>query len=131
MGIFKTKVALFCFVIFAFFGPLAAVIAFEKTKRVQDALATQAEITNAQKETALARYQYYLDVSDRKNSLKQAMAESKAQYEQLLLDQPNLVKDQQTTTTQTVIKPVVTQQITTATVPVTAAPKASTKTKTS
>jgi hypothetical protein len=95
----------------------------------------QQEIAITQRDAEIARYQYYLDLADRKNNLKQAMQEAKAQYEQLLKDQPGLIKEKQTAVTQTVIQPVVTQKVVTQTVPVstsaTSKPKSSAKTKTS
>lgn len=106
----KTRIILFLFVITAFLGPFIAITTIEKAKRSDQLLAQEREAAAAQTEAAYARYQYYLEVSDRKTNLKQAMDESKAQYEQLIKDQPAMVKDKQTTVTQTVIKPVVTQK---------------------
>lgn len=134
MATTKTKFFLFLFALFAFLGPFAAILAIEKTKRAESLIAKQEEIALAQKETALARYQYYLDENDRKNNLKQSMQEAKTQYEQLLKDQPALIKQKQTTVNQTVIKPVAVQKVVTAQVPVASTsskPKSSTKTKTS
>lgn len=132
---FITRFLLLLFVLVAFVGPFAAIIAIEKTKRAEKIMNEQNEAARAERETAAARYQYYLDVSDRKNNLKQAMEESKAQYEQLLKDQPGLIKAKQTTVQQTVIKPVATQKLVEQKVSGTSssssAPKSSTKTKTS
>ncbi len=133
MGKIKTKLLVFFFVGLAFAGPTAAVIAWEKSKRAESIVNKQEEIAQAKKDSELARYQYYLDIADQKNNLKQAMEESKAQYEQLLSDQPGLVKAKQTTVQQTVIQPVVTRKVVNQQVPVTSSstPKSSTKTKTS
>jgi hypothetical protein len=133
MATLKTKFFLFLFVLVAFIGPFAAVVAVENSKRAQVLATKEEEIAAAQKEAAQARYQYYLDTNDRKNNLKQSMQEAKAQYDQLLKDQPGLVAEKQTTVNQTVIKPVVTQQVVTQQVATTPAskPKSSTKTKTS
>ncbi|MFZ3031537.1 MAG: hypothetical protein WA082_00685 [Candidatus Moraniibacteriota bacterium] len=130
---FITKFTLFLFVLGAFFGPLAAVMAFEKSKRAEKIAARQEEITVAQRDMELARYQYYIDINGQKNNLRQAMQDAKAQYEQLLKDQPGLVASKQTARQQTVIKPVVTQKIAEQKVAVSSnsKPKSSTKTRTS
>lgn len=132
MSKFITRFFLVLFALVAFLGPFAAIIVLDKTKRAERIVSEQREAAQARKEAAAARYQYYLDVDDRKNNLKQAMEEAKKQYEQLLLDQPALIKEKQTTVTQTVIKPVVTQKVVEQKVATTPAkPKASTKTKSS
>ncbi len=62
------------------------------------------------------------------------MQDAKTQYEQLIKDQPALVKEKQTAVTQTVIKPVVTQKVVEQKVPATSTaskPKSSSKTKSS
>jgi hypothetical protein len=100
-----------------------AIVAIEKVKQNEKLLRDQKEVAMVQSEAIAARYQYYLDVSDRKTNLKQAMDESKAQYDQLIKDQPALVKDKQTAVTQTVVKPVVTEKVVTEKV---AAPKSTT-----
>ena len=74
-------------------------------------MSEQQATAQAQKEAAAIRYQYYLDVSDRRTNLKQAMETAKTQYEQLLKEQPDLIKTKQTTVQQTVIRPVVTQKV--------------------
>lgn len=135
MGTLKTRWLLLLFVGLAFLGPFAAILTIEKAKRAEKLAIQQQEIAIAQRDAEIARYQYYLDLADRKNNLKQAMQEAKAQYEQLLKDQPGLVKEKQTTVTQTVIQPVVTSKVVEQTVPVTtkttSKPKTSAKTKTS
>lgn len=130
---FITRFTLFLFVLGAFFGPLAAVMAFEKSKRAEKIAARQEEITVAQRDMELARYQYYIDLNGQKNNLKQAMQDAKAQYEQLLKDQPKLVASKQTARQQTVIKPVVTQKVVEQKVAVSSnsKPKSSAKTRTS
>jgi hypothetical protein len=135
MGTLKTRWWLLLFVGLAFVGPFAAILTIEKAKRAEKLAMQQQEIAITQRDAEIARYQYYLDLADRKNNLKQAMQEAKAQYEQLLKDQPGLIKEKQTAVTQTVIQPVVTQKVVTQTVPVstsaTSKPKSSAKTKTS
>lgn len=130
---FVTRFFLLTFALVAFIGPFAAIVSLDSTRRAERISKEQQEAAEAQKETAALRYQYYLDINDRRNNLKQAMEDSKAQYEQLLKDQPALVKEKQTTVTQTVIKPVATkkvveQQVTTAKA---SKPKSSSKTKSS
>lgn len=137
MGTLKTRWLLFVLVGLAFFGPFAAVLTIEKAKRAEKLAQQQQEIAIAQRDAEIARYQYYLELADRKNNLRQAMQEAKTQYEQLLKEQPALIKEKQTTVTQTVIQPVVTQKVVEQTVPAsssassTSQPKASAKTKTS
>ncbi|MDP2837790.1 MAG: hypothetical protein Q8O53_00735 [Candidatus Moranbacteria bacterium] len=124
MSLSPTKLVLFFFVLLAFFTPLTAVIAFEKTKRLQDQLAAEEAVVAARKEAKLARYQYYLDLYDHKNELQKTMANAKTQYEQLLADQPELMKSNQMMAKRTMFKPIAPHQMTTK-------PKSSTKTKTS
>jgi hypothetical protein len=132
MSTIKSKVVLFLFVTFAFFGPIAAVIALDKSRRAESIVAKQEEIAAAQRDAAQARFQYYSDITDRKNNLKEAMAEAKAQYEQLLKDQPGLVESKKTAVQQTIIKPVITQKLVTQQVSSSSStPKSSTKTRTS
>lgn len=130
MNTLKTRFFLFLFVVAAFTAPLTAVMAVEKAKRAESLATKEEEIALAQKDIAFARYQYYLDISDQKNNLKQAMEDAKAQYEQLLKEQPDLVKAKQTTVNQTTIQPVVTQKLVDQQV-TSSKPKTSTKTKTS
>ncbi len=125
-----TRFLLFLFVIAGFFGPFITIITLEKFKREGELLAAQDAATAAQNAAAEARYQYYLDVNERKTNLKQAMLDSKAQYEQLIKEQPALINDQKTTTTKTTIKPVATQKVVQQKVTA-PKPKSSTKTKTS
>ena len=87
MTTLKTKFFLFLFVLAAFIGPFAAVIAVEKSKRAEMLAIKEEEMVAAQKEAAEARYQYYLDSNDRKNNLKQAMVEAKVEDK---LDPPPL-----------------------------------------
>jgi hypothetical protein len=135
MGTLKTRWLLLVFVGLAFLGPFAAILTIEKAKRAEKLALQQQEIAIAQRDAELARYQYYLDLADRKNNLRQAMQEAKMQYEQLLKDQPGLVKEKQTAVTQTVIQPVVTQKVVTQPAPASSStsskPKSSAKTKTS
>jgi len=139
MSKFTTRFILIIFVLGAFIGPFAAIVTIEKSKRAEKLVAEQQSAAQAQKEAATIRYQYYLDVNDRRNNLKQAMADAKAQYDELIKQQPGLVKEKQKTINQTVIKPVVTQKVVEQKVAATkstsstsaAKPKSSTKTKTS
>lgn len=137
MRYFVTKFFLSLFVVAAFVGPMAALFTMEKSRRVGQLVAKEEDLISAQKEVALARYQYYLGISDQKVNLKEAMQESKAQYDQLMKEQPGLIKGNQTAVTQTVIKPVKVQKVITQQVPVSSSssssstPKSSTKTKTS
>lgn len=130
MNTLKTRFFLLLFVVAAFTAPLTAVMAVEKAKRAESLATKEEEVALAQKDIAFARYQYYLDISDQKNNLKQAMEDAKAQYEQLLKEQPDLVKAKQTTVNQTTIQPVVTQKLVDQQV-TSSKPKTSTKTKTS
>lgn len=131
MNKLKTRIFLFLFVITAFIGPFVAIVAIEKVKQEQKILEKQKEVALIQSEAIASRYQYYLDVSQKKTDLKQAMEDSKAQYEQLLKDQPALLKNGRKEVTQTVVKPVVTQKVVTQKVAAPAKPKSSAKTKTS
>lgn len=128
---FLTRFFLLTFALAAFIGPFVAVMTIEKSKRAEKIVVEERTAAQAEREAAVARYQYYLEVADRKTNLKEAMAEAKTQYEELLKAQPDLVKEKQTTVTQTVIKPVTTQKVVTQTVPSTSKPKSSSKTKTS
>ena len=124
----RTKILSFIFVSTAFFGPFLAITTLDKAKREDSLLAENQETRAAQAEADYARYQYYLEVSDRKNNLKQAMNEAKSQYDDLVKTQPDKVKEKQTTVKQTTIQPVRTQKIVEQKVSV---PKSSTKTKSS
>jgi hypothetical protein len=131
---FITRFFLLAFALAAFIGPFAAVMTIEKSKQAEKLVIEEQAAAQAEREAAVARYQYYLEVADRKGNLKDAMAEAKTQYEALLKAQPDLIKAKQTTVSQTVIKPVTTQKVVTQTVPSTTTsskPKSSTKTKTS
>lgn len=130
MNTLKTRFFLFLFVVAAFTAPLTAVMAVEKSKRTESLATKEEEVAAAKKDMALARYQYYLDIDDRKNNLKQAMADAKAQYEKLLTEQPDHVKEKQTAVSQTTIQPVVTQKLVDQQV-TSSQPKTSTKTRTS
>ncbi len=121
-----TRFFLLLFVTTAFFGPFVAIVAIENSKRNAEQLAN----LSGASEAAALRYQYYQDVNNRKADLKQAMEDAKAEYEQLLKAQPNLVNDEKTPTTKTTLQPVTTQKIVQQKVTV-AAPKSSTKTKSS
>ena len=106
-------------------------------KSESNAFHEQSLIVVTKKDAEAARYQYYLGVADRRASLKQAMADAKAQYNQLLTDQPQMIQDNKKTVEKTIITPVVTQKVvqvpvtTTVTTPSTSKPSSSTKTKTS
>lgn len=114
----------------SFIGPFAAVVAVENAKRAEKVISDKQDYATMQKETEAARYQYYLDLAERRNTSKASMAEAKAQYEQLLKNQPDLIKQGQKTVTQTTVEPVTTQKV--VNVPVTTSkPKSSTKTKSS
>lgn len=132
----KTKITLALITVGAFFGPFVAIVAVENAKRVQKFSSEQEAYAAMKRETEAARYQYYLDLAERKNNLRQTMADSKAQYEQLLKDQPGLVKANQKTVTKTTLEPTVTKKV--VEVPSTSKsssssskPKASTSTKSS
>ena len=117
---------LLLFVLAAFFGPFAAIMAIESTKREAEKLAASAEASG----TAEARYEYYQEINQNKADLKKAMEDAKAEYEQLLQNQPDLINQKKTTATQTTVKPVTTQKVVQKKVTA-AKPKASTKTKSS
>ncbi|MEK9173927.1 MAG: hypothetical protein AAB845_01550, partial [Patescibacteria group bacterium] len=68
-----TRFLLFLFVIMGFFGPFITIITLEKVKRENELLAAQDATTASQNAAAEARYQYYLDVTERKTNLQQAM----------------------------------------------------------
>ena len=137
----RTKILSFIFVTTAFFGPFLAITTLDKAKREESLLADNRDTSAAQAEANYARYQYYLEVNDRKNNLKQAMGEAKNQYEELIKTQPDKIKEKQTTVQQTSIQPVRTQRVIEQKVSVpssskssstkSSAPKSSTKTKTS
>ena len=138
MSKFATRFILLIFVLGAFIGPFVAIVTIEKSKRAEKLITEQQNAAQTQKEAAAVRYQYYLDVNDRRNNLKQAMADAKAQYDELIKQQPSLIKEKQTTVSQTVIKPVVTQKLveqkvttSSSSTTSTSKPKTSTKTKTS
>lgn len=125
------RLLLFFAVVTAFLLPLVAVLAAEKNRQATKALAMQQEYADAKTQADSARYQYYLEISQRKDALKQAMRDAKTQYEQLLKEQPDKIKEKQTAVTQTTIQPVVVQKEVTQTVSTSSKPKTSTKTKTS
>ena len=138
MSSIKNRFFLTIIVIMAFFGPFLAVMAIENAKRENKMLGDQMLAAVIRKDAEDARYQYYLGVADQRDSLKQAMADAKTQYEQLLTGQPQAIKDGQTTVSQTTMQPVVTQKVvqqpvtTTVTSSASASkPKSSSKTKTS
>ena len=125
----KTKLTLALITAGAFFGPFAAIVAVENAKKARQAEDERTAYATMKRETEAARYQYYLDLAERKNDLRQSMADAKAQYEQLLKEQPDLIKQNQETVTKTTLEPVVTKK--TVEVPVTSKPKSSSKTKSS
>lgn len=137
MANLKTRFVIISIVAFAFFAPFAIIVTLEKMKSESNAFHEQELIVAAKKDAEAARYQYYLGVADRRASLKQAMDEAKVQYDQLMMDQPNLIKDNKKTVEKTVITPVVTQKVvqvpvtTTINTPSASKPKSSAKTKTS
>lgn len=114
----------------AFFSPYMAVVAFENAKREEQSFQNYAASVAAKKDAEDARYQYYLGVAGQRESLKKSMVDAKDQYDQLLKDQPQMIRDNQKTVTQTTTEPVVTKQVVTQPV-TTSKPKTSTKTKTS
>ncbi len=107
----KTKLTLALITAGAFFGPFVAIVTVENAKRAQKFTSEQEAYAAMKRETEAARYQYYLDLAERKNNLRQSMADSKAQYEQLLKDQPGLVKANQKTVTKTTLEPTVTKKV--------------------
>lgn len=113
------------FSIVSFIGYFVAVFASEHTKQVTQLAEIQARYLNQKSVAEGARYQYYQDVATRKAEFQASMAEAKAQYEQLLKDQPALVKAHQTQ------KTVTTQEPYTVKVTPAPAPKATRSTKTS
>lgn len=131
MSQLKTRFLIIFITLVSFIGPFAAVVAVENAKRAEKLISDKQAYAIAQKETEAARYQYYLDLAERRNNLKTSMTEARAQYEQLLKDQPDLIKQGQKTVTQTTVEPVTTQKVITAPVAPTYKPKSSTKTKTS
>jgi hypothetical protein len=135
MANIKARFFLTLLVLVAFFGPFIAVVAVENAKRESRLLSDQSIIASAKKDAEAARYQYYLGVTQQRDNLKQSMADAKAQYEQLLKDQPQKVQDNQKTVTQTTIQPIVVQKVVTQPVTTTTTtaskPTSSAKTKTS
>jgi ABC-type anion transport system duplicated permease subunit len=111
MGKIKLRFLFSLFVLIAFFGPFIAIIGIENNRRNAKISASQDQLSLAQAEATRARYQYYLEANAQKKNLAQAMAESKAQYEQLLKEQPTRIKEKQTTVSQNIIRPVVTQKV--------------------
>jgi hypothetical protein len=107
----KTKITLAVIAAGAFLGPFAAIVAVENTKRAEKSANDQETYAAMKRETEAARYQYYLNLAERKNNLRQSMADSKVQYEQLLKDQPGLVQANQKTVTKTTLDPVVTKKV--------------------
>lgn len=138
MANIKVRFFITVLVLIAFVGPFMAVVALENAKRENKLMSDQEVAAAVKKDAETARYQYYMDVAKQRETLKQSMADSKSQYEQLLKDQPQMIQANQKTVTQTTTEPVVTQRVvnqpvttTTAAAPKTSAPKSSAKTKTS
>ncbi|MDD5083539.1 MAG: hypothetical protein PHT88_01200 [Candidatus Moranbacteria bacterium] len=116
-------------VLAAFFVPLMIVVALETSKQENKLILEQAAAASAKKDAQEARYRYYLGVAQQRAALNKSMADAKDQYEKLLKDQPQMVKDNQKTVTQTTVEPVTVQKVVTS--PVSTKPKSSSKTKTS
>lgn len=125
----KTKLILALITTGAFFGPFAAIVAVESAKKAQKFENEREAYATMRRETEAARYQYYLDLAERKNNLRQSMADAKTQYEQLLKEQSALVKANQKTVTKTTLEPVVTKK--TVEVPTTVKSSSSSKPKSS
>lgn len=132
----KTKLTIALITAGAFFGPFAAIVTVENAKKAQKFEREREAYAAMKRETEAARYQYYLDLAERKNNLRQSMADAKTQYEQLLKDQAGLVKANQKTVTKTTLEPVVTKKVvevptTTKSSSSSSKPKTSTSTKSS
>lgn len=115
----------------AFLSPFLAIVAFENAKRESQSFRDQMAAAAAKKDAEEARYEYYLGVAGQRESLRRSMAEAKSQYEQLLKDQTQMIRDNQKTVTQTTVEPVVTQKVVTRPPTASSQPKSSSKTKTS
>lgn len=113
------------FSVVSFVGYFVAVLASEHTKQITQLAEIEARYLNQKRASEDARYQYYQDVAKRKAEFQASMAEAKAQYEQLLKDQPAIVKEHQTQ------KTVTTQEPYTVKVTPTPSPKPTRSTKTS
>ncbi|MGK2848726.1 MAG: hypothetical protein ACSLEX_01510 [Minisyncoccota bacterium] len=111
MHTLKTKIFPFLIIVIAFVSPTFAVLFIEHARQITKAKSERQDIELAQVEAERARYEYLTVVENQKKSMEQVMSESRTQYEQLLKNQPELIKDNQTTTTRTVMKPIVTQKI--------------------
>ncbi len=111
MANIKVRFFLTLLVLAAFFGPFMAVIAVENARRENKVLSDKEIAAAAKKEADDARYQYYLGIAEQRDVLRKSMANSKSQYEQLLKDQPQLIKDNQKTVTQTTTEPVKVQKV--------------------
>lgn len=132
MANIKGRLFLSFVIVIAFFSPFLAVVAFEGMKREEQSFQDQTAAATAKKDAEDARYEYYLGVAGQQDNLKKSMADAKAQYDQLLKDQPQAIQDNQKTVTQTTVEPVVTQQVVSQPVKTTKSkPKSSSKTKTS
>lgn len=114
-----------------FFGPFAAVILTEYGKKEQKMLQEKEGYLLSQQEATQNRERYYADIAARKEEWQKQMSESQKQYEQLLKDQPDIVSQNTTQTTQTVTQPVVTTQTVPSQTTPYSPPKSSRKTKTS
>ena len=111
MANLKVRMVLGFLTLAAFFGPFMAVVAIENAKRDSKATREQELAIAAKKEADDARYQYYLSVTQQRDNLKQSMTDAKAQYEQLLKDQPALVQNKKKTVTQTTLEPVTSKKV--------------------
>ena len=127
----RTRLLIVFISLVAFAGPFAAVVAIKNIKQAEKSASEEEAYAAEKKGADAARYQYYLDLADRRNNSKTSMAQAKAEYERLLKDQPDLIKQGQHTVTQTTVEPVTTQQTITVPVTPTTKPKTSTKTKSS
>ena len=119
-----TRFLIFTLAGIGFFGPFAAVVAVENSKKAE-------KIVNEQQENEEARLQYLSDLAAQKAHLTQYMTDAKTEYEKLLQDQPALIAANQKQVDQKTTVPVVTKKAVTKPATTTSKPKSSSKTKTS
>ncbi len=131
MANIQARLLLTLITLVAFTGPFIGVMILENVKRDTKLIANQEAVASVKKDTDAARYEYYLGIAEQREVLRKSMADAKTEYDKLISDQPQLVKDNQKTVTQTTTVPVVTQKVTSVPVTTYSAPKSSTKTKTS
>ena len=111
MSKLKTRIWLFFITIFAFVVPFGVIMAVERTKQADKLAQSEKDYLAMQVSSDQTRSQYYLDVAQRKNELKQAMDDNKARYEELLKNQPSIIADHQKQVSQTTTQAVVTKQV--------------------